>query len=95
MKKRLSFLLLITTLHLLFTLAAAGHICLSEGGGGFAAPLAKLLLCPLFFPLRGVMPMALTVPVLAANSLLWGVMAERLVFGRKKVTRLRRASKTQ
>lgn len=95
MKKRLSFILLIAALHLLFALAS---ICRDFGAHGnyahgheFSAPLANLLLSPLYYPLRGVLPASLIAPALMANSLLWGLMAERLVWGRKKVMTRKRA----
>ncbi len=93
MKKRLCFALVIGALHLSFAFAAGFGILSNsahgEGLSTYASPLVKLLLSPIYYPFRNAPHSGF---LFAANSLLWGVMAERLVFGRKTVSRKKRGA---
>ena len=85
--KRVSFALLIALLHLLFSFVIVVGLCVHSGGQMAGETLfAKIILAPVYYPFRHAPNALWLVP---ANSLLWGVMAERLVFGRKTVLRRR------
>ena len=85
--KRFSFALVTALLHLLFSFVLVVGLFV-HGGGQVTTPtlFAKVILSPAYFPFRHAEGALWLIP---ANSLLWGVMAERLVFGRKTIWRRR------